>query len=204
MIFLSTTLGKVLIVAVLEEHASVGRLASNKHEELRDLVEAVASIYVPNDLFIFGWSSALGLINRFTVHSIDELPALVAINSTSHEYVLLNAKNNDQEQVLPQDLIKLLDDIRSGTAEFEGGNGYWTQGKRMLFDFTSSVAEMYRGNPLLLLLLFGLPFLFFCFILYSIFFTDFADAPEYEGEGEEEEIDEGQAGAEEGKLLPKH
>lgn len=162
----------MLIIAALEEHSSVGRLASNKHEEMRDLLEAISFTYKPNDLFIFGWSPALYIINRFTVHSISEMPALVAINSTSEEYILLDG------QVLPQDVIQLLDDIRSGTANFRGGNGYWTEGKKILFDFTTSVYEMYRGNPVLTLLLFGLPMTFFLFIVYSIFFSDFVDAPD--------------------------
>ena len=167
----------------MEEHSSVGRLASLKHEEMRDLVEAISFTYKPDDLFIFGWSPSLYLINGFTIHSISQLPALVAINSTSHEYVLLDG------QILPQDLIQLLNDIRSGTANFQGGNGYWTQAKRKVFDFVTSVAEMYRGNPVLTLLLFGLPMTFFLFIMYSIFFSDFIDAPEDEEEEEEGEFE---------------
>lgn len=168
-------------MAVLEEHSSVGRLASIKHEELRDLVEAVSFTYKPDDTFIFGWSPSLHLMNGFTIHSISQLPALVAINSTSHEYILIDG------QVLPQDLIQLLDNIRSGTATFQGGNGYWPSAKRKVFDVISTVAEMYRGNPVLTVLLFGLPMTFFLFIMYSIFFSDFVDAPDDEEEEEEGE-----------------
>lgn len=144
---------------------------------MRDLVEAVSFTYPANEIFMFGWAPAAHIVNRFTIHSIKELPALVAINSTNQEYILLNGP------VLPQDLVKLLDEISSGTATFQGGNSYWSHSKRMIFDFTSSVTEMYRANPLLTILLFALPTVFFIFIMYSICFSDFGDA----SEGDEEE-----------------
>jgi len=48
----------------------------------------------------------------------------------------------------------------------------------MCFDGYSSLSAMYKGNPILTLLIFGLPLSFLSVILYSSCCSDILDAPE--------------------------
>jgi hypothetical protein len=50
---------------------------------------------------------------------------------------------------------------------------------------------MYSGNPVLTILLFGLPTAFLSIIIYASCFSDFLDAKEEDNEEEEEEEPEG-------------
>lgn len=49
---------------------------------------------------------------------------------------------------------------------------------RMCYDTYSSLAGMYKGNPILTLLVFGLPLSLLSIILYSSCCSDLFDAPE--------------------------
>lgn len=165
-------------MALVEEHHSVGKLASGKDEEFVNLVEAIAFTYDARDKFIFGWCSHPDLVNSLTVHSAGTKPAFVAVNTTDMSYALLTGT------ILPQDILELLTRIRNGEQEFQGGNTWWVRFKRALFDAIVSLVNMYHANPILTLLMFGLPLSFFALIVYSTCFADMLDAPEEDDEDE--------------------
>lgn len=48
----------------------------------------------------------------------------------------------------------------------------------MFFEARHSLVEMWRGNPVLTSVIFGLPLGFFSLIIYSIFCADIMDADE--------------------------
>ena len=181
-IFYLLSAEKVMVIAVVDELVPTPKLASGKQEEFRDLMAAIALTYDDRQPFIFGWSSTMDLINSITLHSVKNLPALVLINSTDMSYSVWD------EEILPQEIMHLLKNVSSFQHEFSGGNNYWTRFRRMIFDAIVSFVNMYHGNPILTLLLFGLPLAFLSFIIYSACFADFMDAPD---DDEEEELLDG-------------
>jgi thioredoxin domain-containing protein 10 len=71
-----------------------------------------------------------------------------------------------------------LEAILDESVESLGGDHYHIRVKRALFDLRRTLYEMYRGNPVLLTVIFGLPLGFLSMICYSIFCSDFLDAEE--------------------------
>ena len=168
---------KILVIAVVEELQPLEKLASGKEEEFRDLLDAIALTYDSRDNFIFGWTSAVDTINSLTLQSVKNLPSLVFINSTSKHFSV------HDKDLLPQNVIELLKKVSSHQHDWSGGDSYWTYCRRMLFDSIVSFVKMYHANPILTLLMFGLPLAFLSFIIYSACFADFIDAPDDEDEG---------------------
>ena len=160
------------MMALVEEHHNVQKLASGKDEEFVELVQAIALTYGSRDKFIFGLCTHPDLVNSLTVHSASTLPALVAVNTTDMSFALLAGT------ILPQDILDLLARIERGEQEFEGGNTGWIRFKRSLFDSIVALVNMYHANPILTLLMFGLPLSFFALIVYSTCFSDMLDAPD--------------------------
>ena len=69
--------------------------------------------------------------------------------------------------------------------EFRGGNSWWIRFKRQVFDAIVTLVNMYHGNPILTLLMFGLPLSFLALIVYSTCFSDILEAPDDEEADEE-------------------
>lgn len=68
-----------------------------------------------------------------------------------------------------------------------GGDTYMHRFLRLCFDAITTLLSMYQGNPVLTLLLFGLPGSFLAIIVYMTCCSDFIDAKDEE---EEELLDE--------------
>src|SRR5689334_7466149 len=117
-----------MVLAVVEELSPTTKLATGKHDELRELLSAIALTYQDTKHFIFGWSSALDVLNSVTLQSIRTLPALVLINSSDMGYSIW------EKQVFPQEVIEILQKVSTGDHEFSGGNSWWTRVRRTMFD----------------------------------------------------------------------
>ncbi|GJQ68328.1 hypothetical protein Trydic_g16923 [Trypoxylus dichotomus] len=86
------------------------------------------------------------------------LPYLLVLNSTSHHH---HIPEDDPGHLTPEALDLFLERICNQTAPTYG-------------------VDMYRGNPVLTIVLFGLPLGFLSLILYSICCSDILDADEEE------------------------
>lgn len=64
-----------------------------------------------------------------------------------------------------------------------GGNSFAVRIYRTYFEARTSLADMWKGNPVLTTVLFGLPLGFLSLILYSICCSDILDAEDDEEEG---------------------
>lgn len=64
-----------------------------------------------------------------------------------------------------------------------GGNSVPVQIYRTYFEARTALTDMWKGNPVLTTVLFGLPLGFLSLILYSICCSDILDADEDEDEG---------------------
>uniref|UniRef100_A0A1A9V5V3 Thioredoxin domain-containing protein n=1 Tax=Glossina austeni TaxID=7395 RepID=A0A1A9V5V3_GLOAU len=159
---------KNLVVAVVEED-KLNQVAT--HElEFRDMVEGVIRKHREryHEKFQFGWIGDPSI-----AHSIimDQLPTphLIVINSTTQHHYL---PDDDPLQMTPQALHMFLEAIHNENAIALGGDTYLVRVNRALFELKKSLIEMWRGNPVLTTVIFGLPLGFLSLILYSIFCGD--------------------------------
>ncbi|KAH8365901.1 hypothetical protein KR093_006999, partial [Drosophila rubida] len=159
---------KYLVLAVVQED-KLSQIAT--HElEFRDMVEGVIRKHRAryHDQFQFGWIGEPSI-----AHSIilDQLPTphLIALNSTTqHHYI----PDDDPLQLTPQALHLFLESISNESATVYGGDTYFVRVNRALFEVKRSLREMWKGNPVLTTVIFGLPLGFLSLIMYSIFCGD--------------------------------
>lgn len=64
-----------------------------------------------------------------------------------------------------------------------GGNSLWVRLYRTYFEARRSLSEMWKGNPVLTTVIFGLPLGFLSLIMYSIWCADILDADEEDEPG---------------------
>jgi len=169
--------GKILVVAIVEEYHSVGKLVNGKQEEFKETVETIANTYKNRDPFIFGWCSHPEMLSSIALQAIEPVPKLIAISSVDLKYHILNSENK------PQDITQFLVDLVDQKVEMIGGNSFYHRSHRVVYDMLTSLANMYKGNPILTLLLIGLPMAFLSIIIYTSCCTDFLDAREEDEEG---------------------
>ncbi|EDW30436.1 GL17836 [Drosophila persimilis] len=159
---------KYLVLAVVQED-KLSQIAT--HElEFRDMVEGVIRKHRPryHNKFQFGWIGEPAI-----AHSIilDQLPTphLIAINSsTQHHFI----PDDDPMQMTPQALHLFLESISNESAIAYGGDTYFVRCNRALFELKRSLKDMWKGNPVLTTVIFGLPLGFLLLIMYSIFCGD--------------------------------
>ncbi|KAK9731051.1 Thioredoxin [Popillia japonica] len=165
---------KYIVLVVVEENKL--QEISPEMIEFRDMVESVIrkkrDKYHKN--FQFGWTGSPELANSIAM-SILPLPYLLVLNSTTHHH---HIPEDDPTHLTPEALDIFLEKISNQTALIYGGNSLGVKLYRTYFEARSSLADMYRGNPVLTLVLFGLPLGFLSLILYSICCSDILDADE--------------------------
>ncbi|KAI1285422.1 Protein disulfide-isomerase TMX3 [Halotydeus destructor] len=59
--------GKSLIIGVVEEYHSVGKLINKENEQFRAVLEDIAYTYDKQDAFVFGWSSQTDLLSSIAL-----------------------------------------------------------------------------------------------------------------------------------------
>lgn len=168
---------KFLVLAIVEENR-LAEIAS--HEvEFRDMVELMARSnreWRYRDMFQFGWVG-----NPELAHSIamDTLPTphLIVLNSTTNEH---HIPDDDPIQMTVEAVQIFLEHVQNQTFPARGGNAFHIRLYRSYFEARRSLNEMWRGNPILTAVLFGLPLGFLSLILYSICCADIMDADDLE------------------------
>ncbi|XP_014219999.1 protein disulfide-isomerase TMX3 [Copidosoma floridanum] len=169
---------KNLVLAVVEE---------NQLEEIppdmlefRDMVESVIKRKREkyHDHFQFGWIANPDLVNSIAMMVVP-LPSLIVINSTTnHHYI----PEDEPEKLTPDVIETFLEQIRSESVPKYGGNSFAVRIYRSWFEVRSALASMWYGNPILTLVLFGLPAGFLSLICYNIWCPDIFDADDDEKE----------------------
>lgn len=169
---------KYIVLVVVEE---------NKLQEIspdmlafRNMVEGVIrknrEKYHKN--FQFGWVGTPELAYSIAMEILT-LPHLLVLNSTTNHHHIIE---QSPEQITTESLEEFLDKIYNQTAPIYGGNNLFTRIYRMYFEARTTLSDMWKGNPVLTTLLFGLPLGFLSLILYSICCADILDADEEEEE----------------------
>ncbi|XP_011505026.1 PREDICTED: protein disulfide-isomerase TMX3 isoform X2 [Ceratosolen solmsi marchali] len=169
---------KNLVLAVLEEN-QLEEVPPNMLE-FKDMVESVIKMKRQkyHDDFQFGWIANPDLVNSIAMMVVP-LPSLIVINSTTnHHYI----PEDEPEKLTPHVIELFLEQIQHESVPKYGGNSIIVRIYRSWFEVRFALASMWQGNPILTLVLFGLPAGFLSLICYNIWCPDIFDADEEEEE----------------------
>ncbi|KAL3125887.1 hypothetical protein niasHT_009416 [Heterodera trifolii] len=134
--------------------------------------------------FQFGWLDGAQIASGVVMDSLP-LPNLVVLNYTSYEFYL---SKDHPAQMTAKSLLLFLHNVRLGEVKVHGGRAWITRLRRMAYEITSNVYDMFRHQPILTVCLFGVPLAFFSIITYSICSADFSvERDEFYPDDEEEE-----------------
>nr|AVA09659.1 putative effector protein [Heterodera avenae] len=135
--------------------------------------------------FQFGWLDGAQIANSVVMDTLP-MPNLVVLNYSSYEYYLCE---DQPMQMTVDSLLLFLHNVRQGQVVTHGGRAWITRLRRMAYEITSNVYDMFQHQPILTVCLFGVPLAFFSIITYSICSADFSVERE-EIYPDEEEDDE--------------
>ncbi|CAD7003713.1 protein disulfide-isomerase TMX3 [Ceratitis capitata] len=159
---------KFLVVAVVEED-KLNQVAT--HElEFRDMVEGVIRKHRDryHDTFQFAWMGDPSLAHSFILDTLPT-PHLIVINSTTEQHYI---PDDEPLKMTPQAIHVFLESIHNESATPLGGDTYFVRIRRVFFEAKKGLLDMWKGNPVLTTVIFGLPCGFLSLILYSIFCGD--------------------------------
>ncbi|XP_040570200.1 LOW QUALITY PROTEIN: protein disulfide-isomerase TMX3 [Lepeophtheirus salmonis] len=173
---------KLLVMAVLEENR-IGEL-SEEMLEFKEMIKLVLerNLHRYRSIFQFGWIGSPELANSVAMETLS-LPNLLVLNVSSYQHHL---PDDDPSFMTPEAVQLFLEDIVQGSAPVYGGSSYNVRLYRAYYELRSNLFEMWKGNPALTAVLFGLPFGFFSLICYSICCADIMDAEEEDEDHETE------------------
>lgn len=175
---------KILAIVLINE-SKIGRFKTNKEREYYEVLEELANSYSNNDQFIFGWTNQLDMINSIAIQTIEPIPSYVFINASTVGCYLYNGESETE-------LIKILDSFVQGQPilPVHGGNTYLDRFKRLGYDGFIAITSMFETNPILTIILFGLPLAFFSIILYCSFCSEMLDSRDDDELDDNEEDEE--------------
>ncbi|XP_065213681.1 protein disulfide-isomerase TMX3 [Planococcus citri] len=171
---------KFLVLAIVEEN-KVQEIPDHM-KEFKNMVESVIKNYRDrfHRTFQFGWVGTPDLANSIAMMKVP-LPYLLVLNSTTNHH---HIPEDEPTQLTPEAITIFLDSIQNQSAKTYGGNHFFISLYRMYFEVLSNLSEMWKGNPVLTAVVFGLPLGFLSLICYSICCADILDA-------DDEECDDG-------------
>ncbi|XP_037078312.1 protein disulfide-isomerase TMX3-like [Pollicipes pollicipes] len=165
--------GKLIAIAVTEENP-IKRITADQ-EKFRAMLEKVAidtaDKYSRRELQ-FGWVGQPSLVNGVAARTL-EVPSLIVVNASDYTHFV---PDDEPAQLTEAAVALFLEDVFAGRVQGGGGDTYPMRVFRALYQARSSVEGMWRGNPILTALLFGLPAGFLSLICYSICCQDIMDA----------------------------
>lgn len=126
--------------------------------------------------FQFGWMGNTDVANSIVMTELT-VPNLLVINSTTSHHHL---PDDDPVLMTPEAVLIFLEQIHAQAAPVYGGNNWPVRIYRGFYEARTTLASMWRGNPVLTALVFGLPLGFLSLICYSVCCADILDAEEEE------------------------
>lgn len=175
--------GKKIVTAVLEEN-QIGKVTM-RMQEFKDMLEAIAlntrELY--HEHFVFGWVATPEIANSVAMMHLP-VPSLVVIQPETYQYFLPEGHSREQPPS-PQAVLELLNTILDGSAVPYGGDSFPYRLYRAYFEAKTALAGMWRGNPVLTAVLFGLPLGFLSIICYTTCCCDVLEASDEDDEADE-------------------
>ncbi|KAI8426202.1 hypothetical protein MSG28_005132 [Choristoneura fumiferana] len=167
---------KYIVIAVVSEN-KLSEITQTERD-FKDMIEGIIrqKRKTLHSRFQFGWMGSLELANSIAMYELT-VPHLLVLNSTtSHHHM----PDDDPVLMTPEAVLMFLDQIHNQVAPVYGGNSWPVRVYRGLFEARTTLASMWRGNPVLTALVFGLPLGFLSLICYSVCCADILDAEEEE------------------------
>ena len=164
---------KYLVLAVLDED-KVGKLSKDMEAYKSDL-EAVMrkNREVFNNRVQFGWISSPEIANSIAIQAL-EIPSLLIVNASTYEHFV---PDHESPALMSQaEMIEFILHVLNENVQPLGGKGYAVSLRRTAFEARSSFVQMWKGNPVLTSVLFGLPLGFLSLICYSVCCGDILEA----------------------------
>uniref|UniRef100_A0A1B6DVR0 Thioredoxin domain-containing protein n=2 Tax=Clastoptera arizonana TaxID=38151 RepID=A0A1B6DVR0_9HEMI len=167
---------KFLVLAVVQENKL--QEVPDEMIEFRDMIESVIKNNREkyHEWFQFGWVGSPELANSIAMTELP-LPYLIVVNSTTNHH---HVPDDDPQRLTPEAVQLFLESVRNQSAAAYGGNTLPVRMYRTYFEARTSLVEMWKGNPVLTSVLFGLPLGFLSLICYSICCSDIMDADDEE------------------------
>uniref|UniRef100_A0A915BG43 Thioredoxin domain-containing protein n=2 Tax=Parascaris univalens TaxID=6257 RepID=A0A915BG43_PARUN len=139
-----------------------------------------------SNIYQFGWLDGNEMANSIVLGTVDQ-PEVLVFNVSSYEYYL---SGDASTEITERSVISFLERIAAGDVQSMGGRSIMQQIKRMIYEVSTIVYEMFRAQPLLTMCLFGVPLAFLSLITYCICSTDFTvDRDEVYPEEEDDDTD---------------
>ncbi|KAJ0178239.1 hypothetical protein K1T71_006062 [Dendrolimus kikuchii] len=174
---------KFIVIAVVSEN-KLSEITQTERD-FKDMIEGIIRKRKRelHGRFQFGWMGTPELANSIAMSELT-VPHLLVLNSTtSHHHI----PDDDPVLMTPEAVSMFLDQIHNHLAPTYGGNSWPVRIYRGFFEARTTLTNMWRGNPVLTTLVFGLPFGFLSLICYSICCADILDADEEEEASETHE-----------------
>ncbi|XKL63256.1 hypothetical protein PGB90_005620 [Kerria lacca] len=126
------------------------------------------------ELFQFGWIGNPDLANSIAIMKVP-LPYLLVLNSTTNHH---HIPDDEPHQLTPEAVTLFLESIINQTAKVQIFIIFYNEKNIVTYNNNNLVAltEMWKGNPVLTAVIFGLPAGFLVLICYSIHCADILDA----------------------------
>ncbi|XP_045766914.1 protein disulfide-isomerase TMX3 [Maniola jurtina] len=167
---------KYIVIAVVSEN-KLNEITQTERD-FKDMIESIirSKKQELHHHFQFGWIGNPELANSIVMSELT-VPHLIVLNSTtSHHHM----PDDDPVLMTPEAVSLFLDQIHKQMAPAYGGNNWIVRMYRGFFEARITLMNMWRGNPVLTALVFGLPLGFLSLICYSICCADILDADEEE------------------------
>ncbi|XP_053606677.1 protein disulfide-isomerase TMX3 [Plodia interpunctella] len=176
---------KYIVIAVVSEN-KLNEITQTERD-FKDMIEGIVKRR-KRDLhrkFQFGWLGNPDLANSIAMSELT-VPHLIVLNSTtSHHHI----PDDDPVLMTPEAVSIFLDQIHDQVAPAYGGNSWPVRFYRGFYEARTTLSNMWRGNPVLTALVFGLPLGFLSLICYSVCCADILDAEEEESSDTHEKKD---------------
>ncbi|XP_076661473.1 thioredoxin-related transmembrane protein 3 isoform X1 [Halictus rubicundus] len=169
---------KNLVLAVVEEN-QLEKIPPHMMQ-FKDMVESIIKSKREkyHDHFQFGWIASPELVNSIAMMVLP-LPSLIVINTTTNHH---HIPEDETEKLTPHVIELFLEQIRNENAPRYGGNSWLIHIYRSWFELRTTLAAMWMGNPILTIVVFGLPAGFLSLICYGICCPDILVANDEEDE----------------------
>ncbi|XP_013190883.1 protein disulfide-isomerase TMX3 [Amyelois transitella] len=176
---------KYIVMAVVSEN-KLNEITQTERD-FKDMIEGIVKKR-KRDLhrrFQFGWLGNPELANSIAMSELT-VPHLLVLNSTtSHHHI----PDDDPVLMTPEAVSIFLDHIHEQVAPAYGGNSWPVRFYRGFYEARTTLTNMWRGNPVLTALVFGLPLGFLSLICYSVCCADILDAEEEDSSDTHEKKD---------------
>lgn len=167
---------KYIVIAIVSEN-KLNEITQTERD-FKDMIESIIKKKKRHlhDRFQFGWMGTPELANSIAMSELT-VPNLLVLNSTTgHHHI----PDDDPVLMTPEAVSIFLDQIHNQAAPTYGGNSWPVHLYRSFFEAKTTLTSMWRGNPVLTALVFGLPLGFLSLICYSVCCADILDADEDE------------------------